>query len=341
MKVLIATNDYYPRIGGPYTVINLLLESLFNDKRIKKIKIIANNKDGNFKIKYNLKKIIKEFELIHYFGGWTPFHYEICKTSISLKKPYIITPMGIFEKWSLSQKNLKKKIAILLYQKKLLQNAKLIHCTSNEEKKSILDLNINAEIEVLHHGVKINKNLFERKNSKKKKIVFFSRLHKKKGIHELINAWLKINPKNCFLEIYGSDYEDILSKYFHIFSDDKYNIFYKGFSSDKEKVFTNSDLLILPTYEENFGMVIAEAISYGVPVITTKFTPWKDLEEYNAGFILNNINEDLIDILKRIDQLNDKELEAMSKNAKKLSENYDWDILYNQYFRMYQKCLAK
>ena len=71
------------------------------------------------------------------------------------------------------------------------------------------------------------------------------------------------------------------------------NIFFEGpiYGSQKVNIISSSDLFVLPTFSENFGIVIAESLSRGVPVITTKAAPWKILNERNCGLWVDNTSE--------------------------------------------------
>ena len=82
----------------------------------------------------------------------------------------------------------------------------------------------------------------------------------------------------------------------------------------KEKIFLNSDCFLLPSKSENFGMSIVEALSYGVPVLTTEETPWKILKEINGGKIIKFSQENLTLSLKEITSMTDEEL---IKNGRK------------------------
>ena len=114
---------------------------------------------------------------------------------------------------------------------------------------------------------------------------FFSRIHKKKGILELLNSWAEIKPENWILKIYGpvSDIKylkEIKNKIELLSLRENVKLFEPVFDSEKkEQIFLNSDCFLLPSKSENFGMSIVEALSYGIPVLTTEGTPWSILKK--------------------------------------------------------------
>ena len=81
----------------------------------------------------------------------------------------------------------------------------------------------------------------------------------------------------------------------------------------KEQIFLNSDCFLLPSKSENFGMSIVEALSYGVPVLTTEGTPWSILSKINGGKVINFSQENLTISLKEITSMTDEELISMGE----------------------------
>ena len=85
---------------------------------------------------------------------------------------------------------------------------------------------------------------------------------------------------------------------------------------------------MLPTYSENFGIVVAEALWAGVPVITTKGTPWQELEERKCGWWIDIGVESLVEALKEAMSHGDEERAAMGARGRKLvEEKYTWDAV--------------
>ena len=335
MKVLIVADNLYPELGGSFKAITDLSKILSENSKFKSRIVI--NSNGKFKKKLDLFFLIKNFDIIHYFGGWSFFHLKVLILSFLLKKKTIIAPMGIYEKWSLTQKKIKKKISLNLYQKFILNRVNAIHVTSESEKESLKKICSNKNIINIPHGT--NKIAIQKKKifqGKKKKALFFSRLHKKKGISELVETWLKIDNSEWELHIYGPDYDNFKKKINEKIKKNKSILLFEPVFKNKDKVFQDYDLFILPSKSENFGYVILEAIQFGLPVLTTNSTPWQIIEKKNVGWIIDSNLNDIENNLKKILTLSKEEFEKKSINAINFSEEFFWDRIENKYFELYQ-----
>jgi len=355
--------------GGPARSVTHLIEKilsisnnkilLFSSKSMNPILNKFKNNEGVvhfFKINwsYNLKfsqDLLKEVNLFHGHGLWQlPVH----KMSIISRKsniPYIITPRGMLEPWSLKQSKCKKKLAMLLFQNKDLKNASCIHATAQMEVENIRKLGFKNPIAMIPNGVNIDEfpNETPIKINNPKKILFLSRIHKKKGIENLIQAWKLIDiekRKSWMIEIVGNgepDYINMLKK--RIFKEnlnDQIIIKKPVYGNDKIKLFREASLFVLPSFSENFGIVIAEALASFTPVITTKGTPWMDLQTYKCGWwieigvlpLKNNLEEALLK--------SNTELKVMALNGRKLIENkYSMEVVSRQMLNLYDWIITK
>lgn len=202
------------------------------------------------------------------------------------------------------------------------------------------------------------------------RILFVSRMHPKKGVLELVEAWksvqssefrvqngsgvnsklqtpnFKLTPWVCELvyTVSGdleSEYEAKVKARVKELGLENQFIFTGTLNDDEKwKAYARADLFVLPTYSENFGIVVAEALWAGVPVITTKGTPWYELEGYTNSK-LQTLNSKLkcgrwIDIgvapvaeaLKEMMAMPDEARRQMGERGRKLvEEKYTWDAV--------------
>lgn len=118
--------------------------------------------------------------------------------------------------------------------------------------------------------------------------------------------------------------------------------FIGGVYGDKKwELFKKADLFVLPTHSENFGIVVAEALACGTPVITTQGTPWQELESYHCGWWTEIGTEATTKALKEFLQCTETQLEQMGKNGRKLiEEKYSSQKVAQDMVELYKKvCL--
>jgi glycosyltransferase involved in cell wall biosynthesis len=117
-----------------------------------------------------------------------------------------------------------------------------------------------------------------------------------------------------------------------------------GSVDDEEKwaLYRSADLFVLPTLSENFGIVIAEALAAGVPVITTKAAPWQELETHRCGWWIDTGTAPLIEALRHAMSLSEDERRAMGARGRALVEtNYSWDQIAGRMIAVYEWLLGR
>ena len=245
-------------------------------------------------------KIMNLDILIHDHGLWRESNIATGWVSKRENISLLISPHGMLEPWSMSHRSIKKKIAWNLYQRRLLEIAQGIHVTAPSEYTSVATLIPDSFIYEISLGTTPTQRV---SSCNTKRALFLSRVHKKKGLDILIDAWAKVMPIGWELLIVGPDdagySHEIEQRIFHKSVDKYIKIIGPLYGKDKEEVFEQSTLFILPSYSENFGLVIAEAFMAGLPVITTNTTPWLGLEKKGVGWTISPNFKELVNALKK------------------------------------------
>lgn len=353
MKVLHIINSIDKSTGGPSRSVPqtcIELSKLGVDIEIvtqESADMVAIKENSHLKVKYmtfwelyryGSRLSAKDIDLIHLQHIWNPYIQVMAFWAHKKKIPYIITPRGMLEPWILAQNSWKKKLGLFLYQKKAIQRAKYIHATAQMEANNIRALGFNNPIYIIPNGIDLSSVKESKKKYGIKKIVFLSRIHPKKGIEILLEAWRNCNTEGWTLEIAGNGDENYIEKLIRSAQDIK-NVNFVGakYGVDKWNFLLSADAMVLPTFSENFGIVVAEALVIGVPVITTTGTPWQDLESYNCGWWIDLSVANLESTLEKVISTPTEILEVMGKQGQKLiMEKYDLKEVSKKIVDLYQ-----
>jgi glycosyltransferase involved in cell wall biosynthesis len=114
--------------------------------------------------------------------------------------------------------------------------------------------------------------------------LFYSRFHPMKRVIEIIDLWLDHAPASWLLLLVGIPEEysvRALREYVYRAGGEERVAVFDG--TDRPPPYAVAELMLLPSHSENFGLVVAEALSHGLPVLATDTTPWRELEARGAG----------------------------------------------------------
>lgn len=271
--------------------------------------------------------------LIHSHGLWLPVNYWTASIARKYEIPYVIQPHGMLEPWALQHKGYKKRIAMTLFQWRALRHAKLLVATALAEYENIRALGLRQPVALIPNGLDIDSywqaDTFARSSSGvQRTALFLSRVHPKKGLLNLMQAWAALPPGVWRLRIVGPDegghWAEVkaLADRLGVGQSVEYLGPLEG--EQKLRAYRESDLFVLPSYSENFGVVIAEALASGLPVITTRATPWADLEIFRCGWWVDVGVEPLLTALREAMTMDATELSAMGARGRTYVQRYDW-----------------
>ena len=288
-----------------------------------------------------------EPRLIHDHGLWLPTNHAAAVIAHNLNIPLIISPRGMLEPWSLRNKAWKKRIAWNLYQHRALLSGIAFHAASVKEAESIREMGFKQPIAVIPNGTQFSEwKEYLRKETDLRTALFLSRIHRSKGLLELVKAWQIAHPKGWRMIIAGPD-EDGHQKEVQaaIHQAGLQDIFQFAGSVEgeaKTNLYRSADLFILPTFSENFGVVVAEALSCGVPVITTKGAPWESLITYGCGWWIDIGVESLSAAIREATSLSEIERQEMGRRGCIFVEqNFAWSQIAEKMLSVYQWILGE
>jgi len=294
--------------------------------------------------------LIKEFrvflenekpDIVHINGIWSPQNWAFQKVAQELKIKVVLSPHGMLESWILAHNPWKKKTALFLFQNTAIEKVDYIHATAQMEKDSIAKLGFNNSVAIIPNGIDLGEITKVKTSYGSKKMVFLSRIHPKKGIELLLEAWRTADTRDWLLEIAGNGDQNYIQSLTESAKDLK-NVYFVGaqYGEDKWDFMRSADVMVLPTHSENFGIVVAEALAVGLPVITTTGTPWSDLKEYNCGWWIDLSVLNLKSSLIKIFDLPIETLEKMGNNGKELvQKKYDITAIGKNMVELYNTIL--
>ena len=270
-------------------------------------------------------------DIVHINCCWMPQCALVQKWSrqwqlsiVNYQLSIVLTPHGMLEPWIVKRHYWTKKVpAILLYQKWAVKNADMIIATAEEERRHIEDLGWKNRVAVLPNGINADSIKMKSTWKKPEQLLFMSRLHPKKGLEMLFEALKDVD--GLTLKIAGDGEPDYVfalkEKVRFLGLDNRVSFLGPVFGDQKWELIREADVVVLPSYSENFGLIVAESLSSGTPVLTTKGTPWETIEERKCGWWVNPDAKEIGAALNEIKSKNAEEIRGMGMRARSLIED--------------------
>ncbi|HKO11602.1 MAG TPA: glycosyltransferase [Acidobacteriaceae bacterium] len=279
--------------------------------------------------------------LLHDHGLWLPTNHAVASYARSRRIPRLVSPRGMMSRWALEQRRWKKMLAWMAFQSRDLRGADAIHATSEQEALDARALGMRQPIAIIPNGVDCPPGIPQRvRTGPERHALFLSRIHPGKGLLSLVTAWSRLRPEGWSLIIAGPDdlgHRREVEK--AVLREGLFGtVRFVGTISDSAKwdCLADADLLILPTFSENFGMVVAEALASALPVITTKGAPWRALEDHRCGWWIDIGVEPLVRAIREATDMTDcQRLELGTRGREYVLQALSWDSISRRMGRVY------
>lgn len=285
------------------------------------------------------KPLIKDFHVFHEHGFYVATSWLLGRQARKLGRPIVCHAHGFFEPWILARSHARKKAAHLLFEDANFRAASLWRALTAKEADQIRQQGIRAPIVVAANGIHLNEldadteAIRNAKSGKKdrRRALFLARLHPKKGLDLLIQAWHRAGAAAAGWEliIAGPDELGHRAEMEHLTQSlgltDSVRFVGPVTGAEKNALLRSADLFVLPSRSEGFSVAILEALASRIPVIATEACNFPELARDGGGWQTDVSVESITDSLSAAIQCGDLERQDRGRAARQLVEDrYTW-----------------
>ncbi|MBL8764633.1 MAG: glycosyltransferase [Phycisphaerae bacterium] len=284
-----------------------------------------------------LRDLAREFDLLYMHGVWSPVVPAGAGAARAAGVPYVIRPAGMLDPWSLRQKALKKRIAMVMGYRAMLNGALFMHTLNTDERDLIVPLGLTCPLEVIPNGVFLQEltplpdpGTFRAGHPEVGSdpfILFLSRLHYKKGLDYLADAFALVVERfpRARLVVAGPDEGargEFEAQVARLGVAARVHLVGGVYGPDKLAAFVDATCLCLPSRQEGFSVAITEALACGLPAVVSRDCHFPEVGEAGAGEVVALDAREVAEALCRI--LGDEARRARMSRA-------GWDLVRTRF----------
>lgn len=247
---------------------------------------------------------LKGWDYLHMHGVWNPMLPIAAGAARKLGIPYAVVPHGMLDPWCLTgqgfAKGLKKKIALAIAYRGMLERANFLHVLNADEGRLMKPLGLRSPTVVIPNGVFMSEisplpaaGGFRAKHPELGSdpyILFLSRLHFKKGLDYLADAFASILPKHPGLRLVIAGPDDgmvapLKEQVARLGVADRVHFVGSVYGPDKLASFVDCEVFCLPSRQEGFSMAITEALACRKPVVISDQCHFPEVAETRSGYV--------------------------------------------------------
>jgi glycosyltransferase involved in cell wall biosynthesis len=237
----------------------------------------------------------READIIHSHGLWLWTNLDVHRVTRqtgqrgSAKRPKVVlSPHGMLEPYALERQKLAKRLIWHVGQGAALRASDCLHVTAESELRSVRALGLENPVAIVPPGVTMPTVRLRTRGSRRT-LLFLGRLDPKKGIDLLLKSWSSVAETHldwdlCIAGPGSANYTEQMRRLCQELNAPRVRFTGPVYDRQRDELMAEAELFVLPTRSENFGITVAEALSFGVPVLCTKGAPWQELTKHGCGW---------------------------------------------------------
>lgn len=299
-----------------------------------------------------IEEVFRGADVVHLHGMWRLAAHQMARAARRVGKPYVISVHGRLDDWSMRHRGFRKRLFFYLLERANLAAAAQVHVTASVEGEQVRRWVPSGSMSIIPYL--LDPDFFEEPPDPgdygrrhppyadgRPTVLFLSRLHPKKGAEVVIDAadHLRRRGVACRVLLAGPGDPEYVARLRARAAERAPDAAFVGMVTGAEKraLFSFADVFVLPTAQENFGLVLAESLASRTPVITTRGTDiWPELEKGGGAVLVEPTAEAFADAIE--EGLRDRDrLDAMGRAGREWVTGWlDSDALIVRYEQMYR-----
>lgn len=245
--------------------------------------------------------VVADADFVHLHGVWEPVLLHAARAARQHHTPYTVTPHGMLDPWALSQKKLKKRIALTMFYRRMLSGAAFVHMLNDDEVRRATPVGFRSPSRVIPNGITLeeldplpSEGTFRTAHPEladRPFVLFLGRLHYKKGLDILAQAFTALAAQHAEVDlvVVGPDEGAEAGFVSAIHAADlagRVHVLGPVYGRDKLAALVDAACFCLPSRQEGFSIAILEALASGCPVVVSEACHFPELAEQDAGHVV-------------------------------------------------------
>lgn len=306
---------------------------------------------GTWKLSLGLSRWLRAneraFDVVHVHALFSHSTLAACRAARRLGVPYVLSPHGAADPWSLQRRQWKKAPYFRLVERANFAGAAAIHATAQAEAQAVTALGFGDRVHIIPLGVEGSAHPSRMNHNGSVSLLFLSRLHPKKGIPLLLGALSRVRATGVRAELAiagegsAAYKQELHERVRSLGIADSVRFLGQVEGESKREAFASADIYVLPSHQENFGIAVAEAMSSGLPVIVTDqvgIAP--DVLEAGAGLVVPVDEGALAAAVTTLAASRDAREEMGARAYRFARDRYSWESTAQKFASLYSAIAA-